>query len=173
MARAGELGADQALTFLREVDNINMRRRTQMVELTRQACGTLLGTRIAVLGAAFKPDSDDVRDSPALNVAGQLQLQGAAVNVFDPKAMDNSRRLFPTLGYAMSVDAACEQADVVLVLTEWTELREIDPAALASVVRHRRVIDGRNCLDADAWRSAGWNYRAYGRRGPRNTQIDS
>lgn len=164
MTRAGELGADQALTFLREVDAINMRRRTQMVEMTRQACGTLLGARVAVLGAAFKPNSDDVRDSPALNVAGQLQLHGAAVTVYDPKAMENSQRVFPTLGYAPSVEVACEKADVVLVLTEWSEFREIDPVALARVVRQRRVIDGRNCLDAFQWRNAGWNYRAYGRR---------
>jgi len=164
MARAGELGADQALTFLREVDNINMRRRTHMVELTRTMCGSLLGVRVAVLGSAFKPNSDDVRDSPALNVAGQLQLQGASVNVYDPKAMDNSRKLFPTLGYAVSVDEACDRADVVLVLTEWNEFRELDPARLASVVRHPRMIDGRNCLDPEAWRSAGWEYRGFGRR---------
>jgi UDPglucose 6-dehydrogenase len=166
MARAGELGADQALTFLREVDAINMRRRTQMVELTKEVCGSLLGVRIAVLGAAFKPNSDDVRDSPALNVAGQLQLQGAAVNVYDPKAMDNSRRLFPTLGYATSVDAACEGADVVLVLTEWREFQELDPASLGSIVRHRRVLDGRNCLDPRMWRNAGWAYRGLGRGRP-------
>jgi UDPglucose 6-dehydrogenase len=164
MARAGELGADQALTFLREVDHINMRRRTQMVELTKNACGSLLGARVAVLGAAFKPGSDDVRDSPALNVAGQLQLQGATVNVYDPKAMDNSRRLFPTLEYAVSAHAACERADVVLVLTEWSEFRELDPVRLASLVRHTRVIDGRNCLDAQAWTDAGWDYRGFGRR---------
>ena len=115
MARAGELGADQALTFLREVDSINMRRRTRMVELTSAACGgSLLGANIAVLGAAFKPESDDVRDSPALNVAGQLQLNGAAVNVYDPKALDNAQRLFPTLNYAVSVEEACERADAVL-----------------------------------------------------------
>ncbi|WP_040540453.1 UDP-glucose dehydrogenase family protein [Mycolicibacterium vaccae] len=165
MARAGELGADQALTFLREVDNINMRRRTQVVELTRQMCGSLLGVRIAVLGAAFKPDSDDVRDSPALNVAGQLQLQGAAVTVYDPKAMDNSKALFPTLGYSMSALDACEHADIVLVLTEWAEFREIDPGELATHVSHRRVVDGRNCLDSRAWRQAGWEYRGLGRRG--------
>jgi UDPglucose 6-dehydrogenase len=164
MVRAGELGADQALTFLREVDNINMRRRTQMVELTKNACGSVLGARVAVLGAAFKPCSDDVRDSPALNVAGQLQLQGANVTVYDPKAMDNSRRLFPTLEYAMSAHAACERADVVLVLTEWQEFRELDPSRLALVVRHARVIDGRNCLDAKAWTAAGWDYRGFGRR---------
>ena len=105
MARAGELGANHALTFLREVDSINMRRRTRMVELATKACGgSLLGANIAVLGAAFKPESDDVRDSPALNVAGLLQLNGATVNVYDPKAMENSQRVFPTLNYSTSVD---------------------------------------------------------------------
>ena len=143
MARAGELGADQALTFLREVDNINMRRRTRMVELAREACGSLLGARVAVLGAAFKPNSDDVRDSPALNVAGQIQLQGAAVNVYDPKAIDNSRALFPTLNYSVSALDACEGADVVLLLTEWQEFKEIAPDTLASVVRTKSLIDGR------------------------------
>ncbi|BCN45879.1 UDP-glucose dehydrogenase family protein [Prescottella equi] len=164
MARAGELGADQALTFLREVDNINMRRRTRMVELAREACGgSLLGTRVAVLGAAFKPDSDDVRDSPALNVAGQIQLQGATVNVFDPKAMDNSRKLFPTLNYANSVVDACSGADVVLVLTEWQEFRKLQPSDLDGAVRCRSVIDGRNCLDPFTWRASGWSYRGLGR----------
>lgn len=164
MARAGELGADQALTFLREVDNINMRRRSRMVELTRDAAGgSLLGARVSVLGAAFKPDSDDVRDSPALNVAGQIQLQGAAVTVYDPQAMDNSRRLFPTLNYATSTLEACAGADVVLVLTEWKEFRELNPDVLATVVRGKVVLDGRNCLDVDRWRSAGWQYRGLGR----------
>lgn len=163
MARAGELGADQALTFLREVDNINMRRRTRMVELAREACGSLLGARVGVLGAAFKPDSDDVRDSPALNVAGQIQLQGAAVNVFDPKAMDNSRALFPTLGYSTSALEACQGADVVLVLTEWKEFKALKPADLDDVVRGKTLIDGRNCLDPEEWRAAGWTYRGLGR----------
>jgi UDPglucose 6-dehydrogenase len=157
------LGADQALTFLREVDNINMRRRTRMVELAREACGTLLGSRVAVLGAAFKPDSDDVRDSPALNVAGQIQLQGAAVNVYDPKAMDNSRALFPTLGYSTSALEACQGADAVLVLTEWNEFKALVPADLEKVVRVKTIIDGRNCLDPAVWRSAGWTYRGLGR----------
>ncbi|CCW10908.1 MULTISPECIES: UDP-glucose/GDP-mannose dehydrogenase family protein [Rhodococcus] len=163
MARAGELGADQALTFLREVDNINMRRRTRMVELAREACGSLLGARVAVLGAAFKPDSDDVRDSPALNVAGQIQLQGAAVTVYDPKANANSQALFPTLGYADSVLDACEGADVVLVLTEWPEFQKLQPADIAGVVRKQALIDGRNCLDPSHWRDAGWTYRGLGR----------
>ena len=113
MARAGELGANQALTFLREVDSINMRRRTLMMESTREEStremvgGSLIGARVAVLGAAFKPDSDDVRDSPALNIAGQIQLQGASVSVYDPKAMHNSRALFPTLDYAARMVEAC------------------------------------------------------------------
>ncbi|MEZ7236654.1 UDP-glucose/GDP-mannose dehydrogenase family protein [Rhodococcus sp. GXMU-t2271] len=165
MARAGELGADQALTFLREVDAINMRRRTSMVEVAKSACGgSLLGARVAVLGCAFKPDSDDVRDSPALNIAGQIQLQGAAVSVFDPKAMENSRRLFPTLYYAASAKDACNGADVVLVLTEWQEFREMIPSDIESVVRQRHIVDGRNCLESDRWRDAGWSYQGVGRR---------
>src|SRR3712207_1222503 len=125
MARAGELGADQALTFLREVDNINMRRRIRMVELAREVCdGSLLGKRVAVLGAAFKPDSDDIRDSPALNVAAQLQLQGAVVRVTDPAAVENSRRLWPQLDYAATPEEAAERADAVLVLTEWKQYRQ-------------------------------------------------
>ena len=167
MARAGELGASHALTFLREVDSINMRRRTRMVELATAACGgSLLGANIAVLGAAFKPDSDDVRDSPALNVAGMLQLNGATVNVYDPKAMDNSQRFFPTLDYATSVLDACERADAVMVLTEWREFIDLDPRDLADTVRAKVVIDGRNCLDAQRWRDAGWTHYTLGRRTP-------
>ncbi|WP_055616231.1 UDP-glucose dehydrogenase family protein [Streptomyces phaeochromogenes] len=165
MARAGELGADQALTFLREIDSINMRRRGQMVEMTREALGggSFLGKRIAVLGATFKPDSDDVRDSPALNVAGQIHLQGGQVTVYDPKGLANARRLFPTLGYADTAAEAVRGAHVVLHLTEWSEFRELDPAALGEAVTDRVVLDGRNALDPAVWRAAGWTYRAMGR----------
>ncbi|MFD9211325.1 UDP-glucose dehydrogenase family protein [Streptomyces sioyaensis] len=165
MARAGELGADQALTFLREIDSINMRRRGHMVELTRDALGGggFLGKRVAVLGATFKPDSDDVRDSPALNVAGQIHLQGGQVTVYDPKGMENARRVFPTLGYADTALDAVRGADVVLHLTEWREFRELDPATLGDVVAERRILDGRNALDPALWRKAGWTYRALGR----------
>ncbi|MGC0331545.1 UDPglucose 6-dehydrogenase [Streptomyces sp. SAI-170] len=165
MARAGELGADQALTFLREIDSINMRRRGQMVEMAREALGggSFLGRRVAVLGASFKPDSDDVRDSPALNVAGQIHLQGGQVTVYDPKGMANARRLFPTLGYADSALEAVRGADVVLHLTEWREFRELDPEALGEAVKARVILDGRNALDPEVWRRAGWTYRAMGR----------
>lgn len=165
MARAGELGANQALTFLREVDSINMRRRTKMMEMAREvAGGSLIGARVAILGAAFKPDSDDIRDSPALNIAGQIQLQGASVSVYDPKALANSRRMFPTLDYADDVKQACMGADVTLVLTEWDEFRKLAPGDLDPIVRSRRIIDGRNCLNQATWRDAGWVYRGMGRR---------
>jgi UDPglucose 6-dehydrogenase len=163
MARAGELGASQALHLLREVDSINMRRRSKMVELARYACGgSVLGARLSVLGAAFKPQSDDVRDSPALSVAGQLQLEGAAVTVFDPQAMDNARQFFPTLNYATDVFTACERADAILVLTEWNEFRSMDPAPLGAIVRSRVVLDGRHCLEQARWENAGWEYLGLG-----------
>ncbi len=164
MARAGELGVGAALTFLKEVDDINMRRRARVVALAQEACGgSLLEKRIGVLGVAFKPESDDIRDSPALDVAGQLQLRGARVSVYDPKAMDNARGRFPTLYYADSAMAACTGADVILHLTEWQEFRSLDPHSLGGVVRHCSIIDGRNALDAARWRAAGWTYRGLGR----------
>ncbi|MGM7424808.1 UDP-glucose dehydrogenase family protein [Cellulosimicrobium sp. CpK407] len=164
MARAGELGVDQALSFLREVDSINMRRRVRMVDLAREVCGgSIVGRNVAVLGAAFKPDSDDTRDSPALNVAMQMHLQGAHVVVTDPRAMENARRTAPELKFAASVEEAAQEADVVVLLTEWREYRDLDPRALGEHVAHRRVLDGRNALDPAVWRDAGWTYRALGR----------
>jgi UDPglucose 6-dehydrogenase len=164
MARAGELGADQALTFLREVDAINLRRRSRLVDVAREQCGgTLIGKRIAVLGAAFKPDSDDIRDSPALDIAEAARVGGAVVTCFDPKAMSNARIVHPELSYAESVEGACADADVVLHLTEWAQFRLIDPVLLKSVVAVPSIVDGRNVLDPSLWRGAGWTYRALGR----------
>lgn len=164
MARAGELGADQALTFLREVDAINMRRRTRVVELTRELCGgSLMGQRITVLGAAFKPNSDDVRDSPALSIAAQLQLQGAVVTVTDPEALKNAAQRFPELHYEDSTSSALRRADAVLLLTEWSEYRDLDPYEVADLVASPRLLDGRNVLDSSKWRAAGWTYRGLGR----------
>ncbi|HEX5089580.1 MAG TPA: UDP-glucose/GDP-mannose dehydrogenase family protein [Nocardioides sp.] len=164
MARAGELGVDQALTFLREVDSINLRRRVRMVDLAREVCGgSIAGRRIAVLGAAFKPHSDDIRDSPALSVAAQMQLQGAQVTVTDPRAIDNARKKWPDLSYADTVEDAVRDTEVVLLLTEWPEYVGLDPVALKEQVAVGRIIDGRNCLDPATWRAAGWTYRALGR----------
>jgi UDPglucose 6-dehydrogenase len=164
MARAGELGADQALTFLREVDQINLRRRARMVDLARAECGgTLIGKRVAVLGAAFKPNSDDVRDSPALDIAQAARAAGGRVTVHDPKAIPNAARTRPDLDYAETIEDAVRDADVVLHLTEWAQYRELDPATLKTLVAQPTIIDGRNALDPDTWRAAGWTYRALGR----------
>ncbi len=165
VARADEVGAGQSLGFLREVDAVNMRRRTAMVDLVEKACGSsVLGANVAVLGAAFKPESDDVRDSPALNVAGQLSLRGARVTVFDPKAMDNARRLYPTLRFGESARDAAIDADVVVVATEWAEFVHMTPEELAPLVGRKVIVDGRRCLNAQAWEKAGWSYAAIGDR---------
>ena len=166
MARAEELGVDQALSFLREVDAINMRRRARMVDLARElAGGSLRDQTIGVLGVAFKPDSDDIRDSPALDVAATIHDLGAAVTVYDPAALVHARRVHPELSYADSMTDAVKGADVTLLLTEWQEFREADPKELAQMVARRNIVDGRNSLDADHWRAAGWTYRALGRPG--------
>jgi UDPglucose 6-dehydrogenase len=165
MARAEELGVDQAVMFLKEIDAINLRRRARMVDLARELCdGSLAGMRVGVLGAAFKPNSDDIRDSPALDVSVAVQRAGAAVRVYDPQAMENARRDFPTLAYADSAVDACGDADVVLHLTEWSEFRTMHPSWLTDVVRQRNIVDGRNALDRDLWRAEGWVYRALGRQ---------
>ncbi len=164
MARAGELGAGEALTFLREVDAINQRRRARVVEVAAKLLDRpWAGAKVAVLGAAFKPESDDIRDSPALNVAGRLHLFGAHVVVHDPQAMANAQRSWPTLSYSDSVFGACSGAHLVLVLTDWEQFRQVDPALLREAVATPAVLDGRNCLDPVAWRAAGWTYRALGR----------
>ncbi|MFB9878912.1 UDP-glucose dehydrogenase family protein [Planobispora siamensis] len=164
MARAGELGADQALTFLREVDAINMRRRARMVDLARELTGgSFTGCRLAVLGAAFKPNSDDIRDSPALDVAVNIRRQGGRVTVYDPVAQENARRAHPELNYGDSALDAARDAHVVLLLTEWQEFVDLDPEELGAVVASRKIVDGRNALDAETWRAAGWHYRALGR----------
>ncbi len=163
-ARASELGADSVVGLMQEVDAINLEARRRTVELANRLCGSSVrGLRVAVLGAAFKPLSDDVRDSPALHVAGQLHLQGAEVRVYDPEACNNARAVVPALTYVASAEAALSRADLVLHLTEWPEFGQIDPVAAGRLVRHRRIIDGRNRLDAERWREAGWTFHGIGR----------
>ncbi|QFG23529.1 UDP-glucose/GDP-mannose dehydrogenase family protein [Actinomadura sp. WMMB 499] len=161
--RAEEIGVGQAVSFLREVDDINRRRRARTVDLVREMLGGISGKRIAAWGAAFKPNSDDIRDAPALDVARTMHGLGGHVRVFDPAALDNARRAFPELRYGDSAFDVARDADVVVLLTEWSDFREVDPDALAEVVRHKRIVDGRHALDADRWRAAGWEYRALGR----------
>jgi UDPglucose 6-dehydrogenase len=163
-ARADELGVGGALAFLSDVDDINTRRRERAVALAADLTGgSLSGAKVGVLGATFKPNSDDVRDSPALDVARQVADAGASVSVYDPEGADNARRDLPQVSYAVSMTEAVRDADVVMVLTEWEEFRHASPAALAAVVRSRKIVDGRNCLDQLVWRSAGWEYRGMGR----------
>lgn len=164
MARAEELGAKQALDFLREIDAINLRARQRVIDVVRTMLAEdLTPFRIAVLGAAFKPESDDVRDSPALDIAAQLRAAGATVTVHDPKAISNAKKRFPALNFAENVSDCVRDADLVLHLTEWREYRELNPTTLAELVRSPRIIDGRNVLDRDRWVDAGWKFHALGR----------
>ena len=163
MARAGELGADQALEFLREIDSINLRARKRVIELVqRDLSEDLKSKKIAVLGAAFKPDSDDVRDSPALDIAIQIQAAGANVVIHDPKAIEPARKRFPALNFVTTIDEALKGAEIVLHLTEWKIYREIDPVKAKSLVAKPIIIDGRNALDRKRWKDAGWHFRALG-----------
>ena len=164
MARAEELGAKQALEFLREIDAINLRARQRVIDVVRgELSEDLTKYKIAVLGATFKPDSDDVRDSPALDIAAQLQAAGAIVVVHDPQGIEPARKRFPNLQYQEVVTDALKDADLILHLTEWKEYRQIDPAAIAPLVKGKIIIDGRNMLDRNLWRNAGWKFHALGR----------
>lgn len=163
IARAADLDVEQALAFLREVDAINLRRRTKAADLACElANGDLTNVPVCVLGAAFKPGSDDVRDSPALDVAQILHGMGAQVTVYDPAALDNARRARPELGYAETLAEAAQGAHIMLLLTEWAEFAELKPGDLETVVAQRNIVDARSVLDADLWHAAGWNYRALG-----------
>jgi UDPglucose 6-dehydrogenase len=162
--RAAQIGAAESVEILHEVDRINLRQRQRTVDRARQLLGgRFAGRRVAVLGAAFKPDSDDVRDSPALAVADAVHRQGADVRVHDPQALDNARAVRPELTYATDVPKVCEDADLVLHLTAWPQYRELDPAALAEAVHHTVLLDARNSLDPRPWWSAGWTVRVPGR----------
>jgi UDPglucose 6-dehydrogenase len=164
MARAEELGAKQALEFLREIDAINLRARQRVIDVVRSELSEdLTQYKIAVLGATFKPDSDDVRDSPALDIAVQLHAAGADVVIHDPQGIEPARKRFPNLDYAPVINDAIKGADLILHLTEWKEYRQIDPAAISSLVKSKIIIDGRNMLDRTMWRNAGWKFHALGR----------
>jgi len=163
LARAAELGVTDSLNFLQEVDLVNSRRREIVVDLTRSLVDrSLRSANVAVLGAAFKPGTDDVRDSPALAVATALHSAGARVRVHDPEAGDNARKAAPHLDYAEDVAKLCEDADIVLHLTEWPQYQAIDPSALRAIVRRPVLIDARNALPQHRWLEAGWTIRRMG-----------
>jgi UDPglucose 6-dehydrogenase len=167
MHRANEIGAGRVVGLMQQVDEINMGQRERVIDMTIEALGgSVLNRRVAVVGAAFKPLTDDVRDSPALNVAAALHLRGAQVTLWDPEANETARRSFPTLSYAATKEDAVEGADVVLVLTEWDEIVQASPVSLGGIVGRRTVIDARNCLPVADWVEAGWSVRSLGRPTP-------
>ena len=164
VARAQELGVHDAVSFLREVDAINQRRRDRVVDLALRSLGDQLsGAKVTVLGAAFKPNSDDIRDSPALDIAHRLHMLGAQVSITDPKALDAAARRHPDLVTEPDTHQALRDADLVLLLTEWAEYVELDPSEVATWVRRPAIIDGRNALDPARWRASGWDYHGLGR----------
>lgn len=170
-ARAGELSAADAVSFLREIDKINLRRRERVVSAVAAILGgDFLSKRIAVLGASFKPNSDDVRDSPALNVAAAMQLRGASVSVHDPEAIANAKRVFPTLTYCDKIEDGCLGADLIVLGTEWSEYQSINPNDLGPLVRRPILVDARNAMDHALWTASGWHVHALG-RGSLNTAI--
>lgn len=162
-ARAEELGVGKAVGFLREVEEINLRRRSRVLEIAQEELGSVVGKRVVMLGAAFKPETDDVRDSPAMAVAEQFWSAGANVVVHDPQALENVRKIYPQLEVEDELDFAIAGADLVVVGTEWKIYRDADPIRFGDMVRRRLVIDGRNCLDAPSWIAADWQVVALGR----------
>jgi UDPglucose 6-dehydrogenase len=165
-ARADELGVGQALSFLDAVDQINLNGRRRTVEAARTMLGgDLGGRRIAILGAAFKPKSDDVRDSPALAVANSLAREGAIVIVHDPQAVDNARAAYPELEYTTQLGEVFEGAELTLLLTEWREYRDLDPRLFIGVTHTPALLDARHAVDPQEWQDAGWTVRALGRPG--------
>jgi len=169
LASAEERGVGEALSFLHEIDAINQRRRTRVVDLAAEMLGGLQGRRITVLGAAFKPDSDDIRDSPALEVAERLLLAGAQVRITDPAALLATARRLPTAEVEPDLASALRGAELVVLATEWQQYRDLDPDWAASLVRARRILDGRNVLAPQEWREAGWEIRALGRASTADT----
>jgi len=169
VARADELGVGSSLDFLKNIDEINLRRRGRVLDVARDELGELAGKRIAVWGLAFKPDSDDIRDSPALDIVESLARAGAQVVAADPQASIPAAKRIDAAGLSGQVSVsddylgAAAGVDAVVVATEWKAFQEVDPKAMASVVANKLVIDGRNCLDADSWKAAGFTYRGMGR----------
>lgn len=188
-ARVSELGLDRTMRFLAEMDDINLRRRDRVVDLavmvlshsihgtvrTAGADGAgsvpspaaveiLNGAKIAILGVTFKPNSDDVRDSPALDVANRLYTAGAEVAVYDPKGNANAARRFPRLGYVDTLQKAVTGADLVILLTEWDEFKTMDPEYVGRLMNRKNIIDGRNVLNPDAWTAVGFTHAALGHR---------
>ncbi len=163
-ARAEELGLGSSVAFLGEVDAINLRQRQRVIDrVISDGGGDPVDLKVAVLGLAFKPQSDDVRDSPALDVARGLAEAGAHVVAYDPQAMGPAKKRFPDLNVAETVQQALLDADIAVVVTEWPEFIQLDPRTAGDLMAHKRIVDARNVLDPAAWRAAGFHYSSLGR----------
>ncbi|MDV2977770.1 UNVERIFIED_CONTAM: UDP-glucose/GDP-mannose dehydrogenase family protein [Actinomycetes bacterium ARC8] len=161
--QAAHAGATALDDWMQLVDSVNQGQRERTVALAAELSGgSVAGRSITVLGASFKPDTDDIRDSPALDVADRLAAAGAHVTVTDPKAINHAWRRYPRLRFEASTERALEGAELVLLLTEWDEYRRLCPAAAGARVRRRVVLDARNVLDAAAWQANGWSVRGLG-----------
>ncbi|NDD25915.1 MAG: UDP-glucose/GDP-mannose dehydrogenase family protein [Actinobacteria bacterium] len=163
MARAEELGVGQAVAYLKEIDNINLRRRVRVIDLLKKELGELSGKKVLVLGAAFKPDSDDVRDSPALDIALLALEAGANVLVHDPIALAGVNKKHPELATEKDLLTALNNADAIVLATEWKEYRELDPMLIADKVKRKFIIDGRNVLNREIWQAAGFEIVSLGK----------
>lgn len=163
ISRAEELGVGDALDFLRDVDAINLRRRQRVIDLLNKELGTVAEKKIFVLGAAFKPNSDDLRDSPALAVATKLKSLGANVFIHDPKAGEHVKQSNPELNVVDNLAEGFSMAHAVVLATEWDEYKQVDPQLSGTLMAQKVVVDGRNVLDVEAWRNAGWKIYALGR----------
>ena len=163
-AQAAELKVASVDDWMGVVDAVNVAQRSRTVDLARELCGDLAGRTVTVLGAAFKPETDDIRDSPALDVAARLAAAGAHVTVTDPKAINHAWMRYPQLRFEVSTRRALEGAELVLLLTEWEEYRHLNPAVAGGLVRRRVMVDARNVLDTAAWESEGWIVCGLGRQ---------
>jgi UDPglucose 6-dehydrogenase len=162
MARAEELGVGQSVAYLKEIDKINIRRRDRVITLLSQELGSLSGKKVLVLGAAFKPDSDDVRDSPALEIAFLINAAGAEAIVHDPIALSGVNKKHPELNTESDLHKAFIGVDAVVLATEWTDYRNLDPATVSGI-SNKLIIDGRNVLDVSRWQNAGFKVLALGK----------
>jgi UDPglucose 6-dehydrogenase len=163
MARAEELGVGESVAYLKEIDKINIRRRDRVIALLEAELGTLKSKRVLVLGAAFKPDSDDIRDSPALEIALLAHRAGAEVIIHDPVSLPGVAIKHPELNGQADLTKAFDSVDAAVLATEWKEYRELDPNIVSAVVSNKLIVDGRNVLDVAKWQQAGFRVLALGR----------
>lgn len=157
------LDHDYEFKTLESLIEVNARQRTIVVDKARKALGGLESKTVTLLGLSFKPDTDDIREAPAIHIARALTSEGAAVKAYDPAAMDEARKQLPDLDYCVDPYAACEGSDMVMIITEWNEFRDLDMERVKSVMRTPHLFDTRNIYDPERVRGFGFTYLSTGR----------